>query len=899
MLIDTLRCWRKSLFSWGEGKRRTATKKCRSVLLLEPLEERYVPVVYNVPTLEDRPPPVAAGAGLDGVVALSGGTGSLLFTGRHILTAAHVVDDVDPSGTFVVRFDMPGRPFLLIPVPGTAITLHPGWSGRPIGGDDIAIVTLPEIAPAGAERFQIYRDSDELGRIFQLVGYGMSGIGSTGETEALGTKRAGFNVYDEFAHGMRRDMMKYDFDSGSRRERGDGRHDRMGDRGLGELEAFQAHGDSGGPSFIDGRIAAVSSYVMDRAHARTAFSSYGDVGVNTRVSAYADWIDRTVAGPYHLVLDMNNQRAGNNGNVDDIRADNVGGTLRLFINGGLVHEDSLANILSITLRGSMDDDIIRVGEYGVRLSVDGGAGRNTLIVTGGAEADALAILTGLVTLNSQAIPYVNIDGITADTRGEADDIFVLATAAATPVTVLAGGGNDRIRVGSLLDRGDSIQGDVTVFGALGVDELFFNDRREAGPRTYDLTGNRLFRFPADVQYFGVENVVVEASRGPDIIQIRDIGSAVFLTVNGNEGCDRFLVGTDTDSLDDIDGRLTLHGQDGADMLIVNERGAAAGHDYQISSDGLARSGGPAIDFDSIAELQLDGTRHDDRFELLDIAAFDLVRLEGLAGNNILVGPGSGATWTITHANHGTVFTSAATVVEYFDIGNLAGAVFAPDLFRFFGDATLTGFISGGLFGGDTLDYSSADGPVTVNLATNTASRTAHVFLIENVIGSIFDDRITGDHQVNLLRGGRGNDTLNSGLGSDILLGEEDNDTLFGGAGRDLLIGGLGADRLFGGDDEDILIGGQTGFDSGPIGARALDLIMSEWRRTDVDYTTRVDHHRHGTGLSPFRLDPSSVFNDGEIDILVGGASNDDAARDWFWAFKFDELPDRKEDEEIN
>jgi Ca2+-binding RTX toxin-like protein len=69
---------------------------------------------------------------------------------------------------------------------------------------------------------------------------------------------------------------------------------------------------------------------------------------------------------------------------------------------------------------------------------------------------------------------------------------------------------------------------------------------------------------------------------------------------------------------------------------------------------------------------------------------------------------------------------------------------------------------------------TAAGQVTVNFGT----------LIEDAVGSPFDDRLVGNGVGNLLEGGGGNDTLEGGVGDD---------TLWGGAGDDVLTGGEGSD----------------------------------------------------------------------------------------------------------
>lgn len=84
--------------------------------------------------------------------------------------------------------------------------------------------------------------------------------------------------------------------------------------------------------------------------------------------------------------------------------------------------------------------------------------------------------------------------------------------------------------------------------------------------------------------------------------------------------------------------------------------------------------------------------------------------------------------------------------------------------------------------------------------------------IENVIGTNFNDVLTGNSGDNRLFGLNGHDTLNGGSGNDQLSGWSGNDLLIGGAGNDTLTGGDGIDTLTGGDGNDRLIGG-AGADS--------------------------------------------------------------------------------------
>ncbi|HVX59780.1 MAG TPA: Ig-like domain-containing protein [Pirellulales bacterium] len=127
-------------------------------------------------------------------------------------------------------------------------------------------------------------------------------------------------------------------------------------------------------------------------------------------------------------------------------------------------------------------------------------------------------------------------------------------------------------------------------------------------------------------------------------------------------------------------------------------------------------------------------------------------------------------------------------------------------------------------------------------------------------------------------GGDGNDTLDArgSSASNVLLGNAGDDTLYGGSGRNLLIGGVGSDTLNGGNSDDILIGCTTDYDGD---LAALNALMAEWSRADLDYQARIDHLTGAVsgGLNgSVLLNDSAVYDDAAVDRLYGAGG-----QDWF------------------
>jgi len=270
---------------------------------------------------------VNPGQGFDGVAAIrlitNNGvedlcTGSLLLSGRHILTAAHCLTNT--AGNIVVReievnFDLPsGR--IGYDVPISNINLAPDWDGIVTNGNDLAILTLEESVPAQVDRYPIYRQSNEIDSIGVRVGYGRSGNGDQGDILPAGVKRFGLNRYDAdgslrnaFFGGATTGIIGYDFDNGLPDNDAFDFFFDIPNLGLGDDEVVGAPGDSGSPNFINGRIAGVTAFretifaIDDDDQIVTSDilpelnSSFGEFVYDSRVSVNADWIDSVAQVP--------------------------------------------------------------------------------------------------------------------------------------------------------------------------------------------------------------------------------------------------------------------------------------------------------------------------------------------------------------------------------------------------------------------------------------------------------------------------------------------------------------------------------------------------------------------------------------------------------------------------
>ena len=130
---------------------------------------------------------------------------------------------------------------------------------------------------------------------------------------------------------------------------------------------------------------------------------------------------------------------------------------------------------------------------------------------------------------------------------------------------------------------------------------------------------------------------------------------------------------------------------------------------------------------------------------------------------------------------------------------------------------------------DVVDLGTTTTSITYNFQTGTNNVSwlvgDEITGIEGINAGFGNDRLTGDGEANIIRGGFGRDVIKGSSGEDEISGNQDDDTVLGGADNDMARGGSGNDsvygdagddkvygddgddRLFGGEGDDLLNGG--------------------------------------------------------------------------------------------
>ena len=574
-------------------------------------------------------------------------------------------------------------------------------------------------------------------------------------------------------------------------------------------------------------------------------------------------------------------------------------------NSGDAAGDTYVNINH--LQGSAFNDVL-IGNGLVNI-IDGGAGDDILEGLGG--GDTFRGVAGIDTVSyahstagviaSLADPSVNTNDAAGDNYSSIENLT-----GSNFNDTLVGDGNDNILDGGLgtntLDGGGGFDiasylsatgavnitltgaGSGTVTGAGRADTLL-NIERVVGSNFADtITGT-----VGDDWIDGGEGAdTINAAGGNDTISYANAtgGRTVVLNTSSSDGkvLSNFenIVGSSFgDLLTGDGGNNIIEGGLGNDVL--NGAGGVDTVSYSLSTAAVSVNISGASVLGVAANASAGGAGVDtlSNFENITGSAFnDILIGDGNAniinggdGNDLLIG-GAGAdtliggngTDTVSYTNaisaiavtiNGTGTLGDANGDTLTGIENLIGSAFDDVITGDGGNNVIDGGAGNDTInaasGVDTITYLTAAAAVTVNLSSAGVNATGgagndSLTNFENIIGSNFNDVLTGDGSANTIEGGLGNDTLDgaggidtvsyenagaavsvniSGLSvlgvaanassggagidalsnfenitgsafNDILIGNASANTIDGGAGDDILIGGAGADNLTGG-----------------------------------------------------------------------------------------------------
>jgi hypothetical protein len=416
----------------------------------------------------------------------------------------------------------------------------------------------------------------------------------------------------------------------------------------------------------------------------------------------------------------------------------------------------------------------------------------------------------------------------------------------------------------------STNGQCQVLGDGGSgDVLNFNDQANAVADPYLITASTVGRtHAATVTFSNLAALNVKAGTAANTIAIQGtaLGTTVKVTTGG--GNNSIAVGSAGNTLDGLQGALTVAGGSGNNTLALNDQGALA-QSYTITANAFLRSGAARVTYTNMNGVTLKGSKGTTTVTITT-APTTPVTVTGGGGTTKLVGPNVPTTWTVSGANSGTVAN-----VTYSVVPALKGGL-ATDTFQMLPGGSVSGTIDGG-GGKNWLDYSAYTGPVSVNL-----SGSAYGSLPAHSATGVRGGAAAGIVNVPNARAGSGDATLVGG-GGNILVGGAGNNTLVdryavsGASGGSLLIGGSGTDSLTGGKAGDLLIGGTTTYDAQ---SGSLQDILAYW-----------NSHNHNAAFTALQAGlpttheqlvwGTTVTDDASADVLTGTTST--TAIDWFFA----------------
>jgi Ca2+-binding RTX toxin-like protein len=430
------------------------------------------------------------------------------------------------------------------------------------------------------------------------------------------------------------------------------------------------------------------------------------------------------------------------------------------IRGSNFNDTFVADGRAIGFDGVLGNDTVDYSTSAEAVNIDIRAGVGRAGTGGDAEGDTLTGIEKVIGTAFNDTFTVAFGSLTLE-GGAGDDIYYVNTTGTPTIIELAGGGSDEIRTS------------VVTFNTIMADNI--ERMTYTGTAAFTGTGN------------ASDNILTGGS-GNDVLF-------------GGGGADQFFGGAGMD--------VVSYYRDSPVAVTINlmtgiHSGIAAGDTY--------------IDIETIR-----GTELNDTF----IGGAVAMGLDGSLGQDLASYAQSASAVTIdlkTNINSGDAAGDTFSGIEIFQ-----GSDFADSLSGSTAGDTFMGGAGADLIDGregmDSAWYITSAAAVDINLQTGVnqgGDAQGDVLLnIERVLGSYFNDTLTGNAADNVFEGGLGNDIIYGGDGADTLYGGLSSPigpfTLDGAANdsqADMLYGGNGNDTIFSAaEDLGTVAFGEAGNDS--------------------------------------------------------------------------------------
>jgi len=415
----------------------------------------------------------------------------------------------------------------------------------------------------------------------------------------------------------------------------------------------------------------------------------------------------------------------------------------------------------------------------------------------------------------------------------------------------AGSGNDLIRGGAGLDRIDANGGDDVITGGDDGDSLSGGSgsnviHGDAGDDSVGVfSGLDLLTPSHSLLYGGVGND-----------EVVFVGTSALHTADlyGEAGDDQIQTARPNGNL--------LDGGAGYDTLFVMGT-------YRASAE-LEVSYGAVVD---LANQTLSGAGGVDTLVSIENAW-------GGVGDDTLIGS-AGVNWLMGNNGDDVLIPGAGNDIVIGDgvIGRPTEGQLPTALLTFFAEGS-----------NDTVSYANVAGAMIVNLSAfeneygyaQGPEGIDALYLIENAIGSAYDDHLIGQEDVFRLSRYEivfsvppiyGFNHLEGRAGDDLLQGLSGQDFLEGGDGSDTLEGGLDDDRLSGGAGNDFLNGGEGQDTASYAAATSAVRVVLAWGGAQETLAEGRDTFVSIENLEGSAFDDTLV-GDAGANRIAGGAGND-------------------------